>query len=503
MTAQELNSEGVKYWEGTEVEQDFGKALEYYHAAAKLNYPKAFLNIGICYMNGQGVEENKEKAFQYFCKAGELGNADGLYNAAVFMRNGIGTEKNEAKSLEWTLMAAEKDNAYALNYLGDCYYRNDNKTKAYDYYSRSSMLGNPLATINTIAHFLYRTDRETALAGLNKAIEQNTNGQFAGIISDERILQATRVCFGLTKLKHRICSLEEILSKTREELYAKTVDWYSERYPLINFSIIDFEKEIPVFTAIDIYERGSSSFVMPYNNVLRVDLFDDFPYKNNIREFIIDRNFDYDDDKYSHFHSLPNLEKFTVIQPSPFSVEDGVLYIDNCDEMEGSNILFDFTEKPQGRVLVAFPPNHPAKKFVIPSDVVAICNSAFAFSKLEELTIPDSVEQINYVAFVKMEKLQILRVPNKMIKMYLDHYDTEPIDFDLYSNNEDVSLDDEVVKFWNEVRNLEPHFDWSHYWYNTTVWENRHREFLDIDDTQTEGRFIPDLSSNGADSIPF
>ena len=153
MTAQELNSEGVKYWEGTEVEQDFGKALEYYHAAAKLNYPKAFLNIGICYMNGQGVEENKEKAFQYFCKAGELGNADGLYNAAVFMRNGIGTEKNEAKSLEWTFLAAEKGNAYALNYLGDCYYRNDNKTKAYDYYSRSSMLGNPLATINTIARF--------------------------------------------------------------------------------------------------------------------------------------------------------------------------------------------------------------------------------------------------------------------------------------------------------------------------------------------------------------
>ena len=49
--------------------------------------------------------------------------------------------------------------------------------------------------------------------------------------------------------------------------------------------------------------------------------------------------------------------------------------------------------------------------------------------------------------------------------MYLDHYDTEPIDFDLYSNNEDVSLDDEVVKFWNEVRNLEPHFDRSHYWF--------------------------------------
>ncbi len=165
MTAQELNSEGVKYWEGTEVEQDFGKALEYYHAAAKLNYPKAFLNIGICYMNGQGVEENKEKAFQYFCKAGELGNPVGLYNAAVFMRKGIGTEKNEAKSLEWTFSAVEKGNAYALNYLGDYFYIKNEKSKAHDYYSRSSMLGFPIATINTIARFLDCIDRETALAG--------------------------------------------------------------------------------------------------------------------------------------------------------------------------------------------------------------------------------------------------------------------------------------------------------------------------------------------------
>ena len=171
----------------------------------------------------------------------------------------------------------------------------------------------------------------------------------------------------------------------------------------------------------------------------------------------------YDEDIDSHFHSLPYLEKFTVIQPSPFSVEDGILYIDNCEELEGCNILFDFTEKPQGRILVAFPPNHPAKKFVIPSDVVAICNSAFAYSKLEELTIPDSVEQINFCAFVNMENLKIMRVPNKMIKMRLDHYDIKPTDFELHSNKEGISLDDEIVRFWNEVRNREPHFDWSHY----------------------------------------
>ena len=58
--------------------------------------------------------------------------------------------------------------------------------------------------------------------------------------------------------------------------------------------------------------------------------------------------------------------------------------------------------------------------------------------------------------------------------MYLDHFDCEPIDFELYSNNEEVSLDDEVVRFWNEVRNREPNFDWSHYWYNLSIWEKRH-----------------------------
>ena len=254
------------------------------------------------------------------------------------------------------------------------------------------------------------------------------------------------------------------------------------------FEIYD-EDGNPDFTASDIYEIGSTSFIMPFNQILRYNLFDDFPYKNNIKEFVIDRDFDYDDDCGSHFHNLPYLEKFSVIQPSPFSVEDGILYIENCDEMDGSNMLFDFLEKPQGRVLVAFPPNHPAKKFDIPSDVVAICNSAFAYSKLEELTIPDSVEQINFAVFANMENLKILRVPNKMIKMYLDHYDYEPTDFELYSNNEKVFLDDEVVRFWNEVRNREPHFDRSHYVDNLSFGEKGHR-YMYKDDIETEGGFI-------------
>lgn len=460
MTALEL-----PFWEGPEVDQDFGRTFTHYSESAEMGSPEAFLNLGVSYMNGQGVEENKEKAFQYFCKAAKLGNADGMYNAALLMRKRI-VPNNEAKSLEWMLLAAAKNNAYALNYLGDYYYnKKSNKSKAYDYYSRASMLGLPIATINTIARFLDCTDRETALAALNKAIEQNTNGDFSGEISDEKILQTTRTFFNETKLKHTICSVEDIISKTKYELKDQIVNWYSERYPLIDFSILNLDAEIPYFTANDIYDKGSSSFVMPYNNVLKFDLFDDFPYNNDIREFVIDRYFDYDNDTSSHFHNLPYLDKFTVIQPSPFSVEDGVLYIDNCDELEGSEMLFDFTEKPQGRILVAFPPNHPAKKFVIPSDVVAICNSAFAYSKLEELTIPDSVEQINFCAFANMDSLKIMRVPNKMIKMRLDHYDIKPTDFELHSNKEGISLDDEIVRFWNEVRNREPHFDWSHYWF--------------------------------------
>ena len=79
------------------------------------------------------------------------------------------------------------------------------------------MLGLPIATINTIAHFLDCTDRETALAALNKAIEQNTNGDFSGDIADDKISQTTRAFFNETKLKHTICSVEDIISKTKNE----------------------------------------------------------------------------------------------------------------------------------------------------------------------------------------------------------------------------------------------------------------------------------------------
>ena len=94
MTALEL-----PFWEGPEVDQDFGRTFTHYSESAEMGSPEAFLNLGVSYMNGHGVEENKEKAFQYFCKAAELGNADGMYNAALLMRKRI-VPNDETKSLE-------------------------------------------------------------------------------------------------------------------------------------------------------------------------------------------------------------------------------------------------------------------------------------------------------------------------------------------------------------------------------------------------------------------
>jgi len=60
---------GFCYYSGDGVNQDFGKAFNYFMKASDMNNPQAAFNIGIMYDGGQGVEKNDLKKFEYFSKA--------------------------------------------------------------------------------------------------------------------------------------------------------------------------------------------------------------------------------------------------------------------------------------------------------------------------------------------------------------------------------------------------------------------------------------------------
>jgi TPR repeat protein len=67
---------GVMYDEGTSVEQDFGKAAEWYRKAADQGFMEAQYNLGMMYYHGQGVRRDHEEAARWLQLAADHGDSE-------------------------------------------------------------------------------------------------------------------------------------------------------------------------------------------------------------------------------------------------------------------------------------------------------------------------------------------------------------------------------------------------------------------------------------------
>ena len=56
---------GKMYADGNGVDQDYAKALNWYHRAADQNHPKAQFKLGVMYASGKGVEINIDRAISW------------------------------------------------------------------------------------------------------------------------------------------------------------------------------------------------------------------------------------------------------------------------------------------------------------------------------------------------------------------------------------------------------------------------------------------------------
>ena len=74
---------GTMYYEGTGVEKNFNKALNYYKTAAKKNYPLALYHIGDMYFKGIGCKKNYDESYKYLFKAIE--KIDYIYSFLIYM----------------------------------------------------------------------------------------------------------------------------------------------------------------------------------------------------------------------------------------------------------------------------------------------------------------------------------------------------------------------------------------------------------------------------------
>lgn len=130
---------------GNGVEQDYGKAKEYYEKSAQEDYPKAFAKIGYLYAKGKGVEVDFGKAIEFLEKGISKGDAESMHNLGELYFCGTGVEKDVDKALELFKAAAKKKFPRSYFCLGHIYAYGEivdrDTNKSLEYFAEAASLG--------------------------------------------------------------------------------------------------------------------------------------------------------------------------------------------------------------------------------------------------------------------------------------------------------------------------------------------------------------------------
>lgn len=106
-------------WGG--VDQDYGKARQWYEKAAAGGNAVAVNDLGLFYFFGRGVAQDYVKARELFEKAAASGNDDAMDNLGSLYQNGKGVAQDYAQARQWYEKGASAGNAVAENDLGFFY----------------------------------------------------------------------------------------------------------------------------------------------------------------------------------------------------------------------------------------------------------------------------------------------------------------------------------------------------------------------------------------------
>ncbi|RHZ79874.1 hypothetical protein Glove_140g80 [Diversispora epigaea] len=149
-----------------------------------INKELSTFSLANMYLDGIGVEKNTKKAFQIYCKLADKGSLIALNMIAFCYDNGFGVEKNEERAFELYLQSAEKENIVAQSNLSVCYeYRTGDKTKAFQWSTKSALAGN-IEAMYSVGYFYDNgicvgNDKKEAFKWYLKAAEKgHTSAQF-------------------------------------------------------------------------------------------------------------------------------------------------------------------------------------------------------------------------------------------------------------------------------------------------------------------------------------
>jgi uncharacterized protein len=125
------NKLALSYAEGTGVDKDLKKAVEWYRKAAEQGLAYAQFNLGCYYDSGMGVDKNAGEAAKWYRKAAEQGLAVAQFNLGQCLATGDGVAENDSEAVSWFHKAADRGLVMAQTRLGSIY--ENGKGVAQDY----------------------------------------------------------------------------------------------------------------------------------------------------------------------------------------------------------------------------------------------------------------------------------------------------------------------------------------------------------------------------------
>ena len=109
---------GLRYTNGSGVEQNYQTATAWFDKAADANHAGAQYMAAVNYSTGRGAAENRSKAVRLYTKAANQGHARSQYQLATAYANGLGTEKDLAWAARLYGKSARQGHASAMFSLG-------------------------------------------------------------------------------------------------------------------------------------------------------------------------------------------------------------------------------------------------------------------------------------------------------------------------------------------------------------------------------------------------
>jgi TPR repeat protein len=135
------------YLTGERVKQDYGKALQWFAAAASAKDGLACERLAYMYSRGLGVPTNPQESLTWVKRSAELGYAPALYELGYSYDHGLNGTQDVAAAKKYYEQAAANGQPEALVALGDMYEQGRgtklDRQQALSYYIVASEYGSP------------------------------------------------------------------------------------------------------------------------------------------------------------------------------------------------------------------------------------------------------------------------------------------------------------------------------------------------------------------------